>query len=227
MDTEIEDEIKCIESFPDAKFIDIIRDVGFECDCCGKCCTTEFNDHVFLLDDDALIIIEKAGKKCLRPAPYFEVCDNLGRFYVMGYALRTKKGGDCIFYTRGRCKYYEIRPRVCRIFPYMLHREPDEDGNIDFRQVGGLGRHGLYNSDLSDETCSKILREVKKYEIDFLRQKLGFVKEIDKHFKKYGLKQSRQMYDRKMREFEKGKAIEVFVSFKGKLELEHISRLYD
>lgn len=222
---EIENEIKCIESFPDKKFSDIIKNVGFECDCCGKCCTSEFNDHVFLLDEDAKKIIENPGKKYLRPAPYFDLCDNLGRFYVLGYALMTKNGGNCVFYTGGRCEHYEIRPRICKIFPYMLHRELDEDGNFEFRQIGGLDRHGLYHSEISDETCSQIVKEVKKYEIDFLKQKLGFVKAIEKHFKKHGLKQSRQIYDRKMREYEKGKEIEIFVYCKGKLERELVSRL--
>ncbi|NLL11411.1 MAG: YkgJ family cysteine cluster protein, partial [Methanomicrobiales archaeon] len=32
---------------------DIIIDVGFSCLMCGRCCTTEFNGHVFLLDSDA------------------------------------------------------------------------------------------------------------------------------------------------------------------------------
>jgi Fe-S-cluster containining protein len=222
---EIESEIECIESFPVKRFMDIIRDVGFECDCCGKCCTSEFNDHVFLLDEDARRIIEKAGKGHLRPAPYFDLCDNLGRFYVMGYALKIKNGDNCIFYTDGRCEYYDIRPQICKIFPYMLHREADEEGNIDFRQIGGLNLHGLYHNEITDESCIKIVSDVKKYEVDFLQQKLGFAREIENHFNKNGLKQSRQMYDRKMREFEEGNEIEVFVFYKGKLEHELVSRL--
>jgi len=37
----------------------------------------------FLLDDDAAGIIGTPGMDFIRPAPYFDVCDNLGRFYVM------------------------------------------------------------------------------------------------------------------------------------------------
>lgn len=144
---EIEKEMQRIESFPDERFIGIIRELGFECDFCGKCCTSEFNDHVFLLDDDAARIIEALGSNFLRPAPYFDFCDNLGRFYVLGYALKSKPGGDCIFYTGGRCEHYEMRPDICRIFPYMLHREPDETGNIEWRQIGGLNKHGLYHTE--------------------------------------------------------------------------------
>src|SRR5659263_392509 len=107
---DIEKEIEYISSFPDEDYLRIIFEVGFECDFCGKCCTSEFNDHVFLLDDDSERIIENTGREFLRPAPYFDLCDNLGRFYVMGYALKTKQNGDCIFYTGTGCEHYEVRP---------------------------------------------------------------------------------------------------------------------
>lgn len=220
---EIEEEIQRILSFPDEKFIGIIREVGFECDCCGKCCTSAFNDHVFLLDDDAARIINALGCDFLRPAPYFDFCDNLGRFYVIGYALKNKPNGDCIFYT-GRCEHYEIRPAICRIFPHMLHREPDEDGNIEFRQIGGLNEHGLYHSDIDNEMCKEIVRQVKSYETDFLRQRLRFLNAIEEHFKRHALRHSRQMYDRMMREYENGKEIEVYVFFQGGFEKEKISK---
>ncbi|MDD5473676.1 MAG: YkgJ family cysteine cluster protein [Candidatus Methanoperedens sp.] len=221
---DIEKEILCVASFPDERFLDIIREVGFGCDCCGKCCTSGFNDHVFLLDDDAARIIEALGSGFLRPAPYFDFCDELGRFYVMGYALKNKPRGDCIFYTGVRCKHYEIRPEICKIYPYMLHREADEEGNVDFRQVSGLNQHGLYHNDISDETCKEIAREVKKYELDFLGQKLRFMHSIKDFFRKQNLRNSRQMYDRMMRKYENGGDIEVYVFFKGKLEKEIISK---
>jgi Fe-S-cluster containining protein len=223
---DIEEEIQRIVSFPDEKFTGIIREVGFECDCCGKCCTSEFNDHVFLLDDDAARIINVLGYDFLRPAPYFDSCDNLGRFYVLGYALKSKPSGDCIFYTGGRCEHYEIRPDICKIFPYMLHREPDENGNIEFRQIGGLNEHGFYHSDIDDETCKEIVRQVKTYESGFLGQKQRFLNAIKEHFKRHNLKHSRQMYDRMMREYEKGREIKVYVFFKSRFEKKTISKQF-
>ena len=174
----IEKELRDLESFPDEKYLKIIRDVGFVCDRCGKCCTSELNDHIFLLDDDAQSIIEDTGRENLRPAPYFDLCDNLGRFYVMGYALKTKPNGDCIFYTGSSCEHYEVRPRICRIYPYMLHREPDEDGNMDFRQLGGLNEHGLYHNEINEDALKEIPKIVKEYESGFLRQQHRFIEEI-------------------------------------------------
>jgi Fe-S-cluster containining protein len=222
--SDIEQEIKSIDSFPDEDYIKIIHEVGFVCDFCGKCCTGEFNDHVFLLDDDAQRLIRNPGREFLRPAPYFDLCDNLGRFYVMGYALKTRPNRDCIFYIDGRCEHYEIRPLICKIYPYMLHREPDDEGNIEFRQISGLDLHGLYHNEISDETCKEITRSVKDYESGFQRQKLGFIKETERYFKENNLRKSQQMYDRMIRLYHKGNAIEVNVFFQGKFEKEIISK---
>ena len=220
----LENEIKDVTSFPDRKYIEIIREVGFERDRCGRCCTSEFNDHVLLLDDDAERIMNIAGREFLRPAPYFDFCDNLGRFYVMGYALKNRVGGNCIFYSNGKCRRYESRPAICRIYPYMLHREADEEGNIDFRQISGLGGHGLYHSEIDGEKYREIVKEVKKYEKGFLDQKLRFMRKIEEHFRKNNLRHSRHVYDMMMREFEKGKETGVYVFFRGELERETISK---
>lgn len=221
---ELEKEIKDIAAFPESEFTSIIRDVGFECDCCGKCCTSEFNDHVFLLDEDAERIIDNVGRDCLLPAPYYDFCDNLGRFYVIGYALKSKTNGNCIFYTGKRCEHYELRPSICRIYPYMLHREADEHGNIEFRQVSGLDEHGTYHNELDDAACRDISGDVKKYETAFIRQKIKFLHLIKNHFKKHGLTHKRQVYDKCMRDFEKGGEIEVYVFYNGEFEKNIISK---
>ena len=220
----LEKDIQDIAAFPESEFTGIIREVGFECDFCGKCCTSEFNDHVFLLDEDTSRIMDNVGRDCLRPAPYYDFCDNLGRFYVMGYALKSKHGGNCIFYTGSRCEHYEIRPSICRIYPYMLHREEDEQGNIGFRQVSGLDEHGTYHNDIDDRTCRDIFEEVTKYETAFLKQKIGFLNLIKNHFKKHGLTHKRQVYDKRMRDFEKGEEIEVYVFYNGKFDENIISK---
>jgi len=220
----LEKDLQDIAAFPESEFTSIIRDVGFECDRCGKCCTSEFNGHVFLLDEDTSMIVENVGKHCLWPAPYYEFCDNLGRFYVMGYALKTKSEGNCIFYTGSGCEHYNIRPAICRIYPYMLHREEDEQGNIGFRQVSGLNEHGTYHNELNARTCRDIFEDVKKYETAFIQQKIRFMHSIENHFKKHGLRHKRQVYDKRMRDFEKGEEIEVYVFYNGGFDENVISK---
>lgn len=220
----LEKDIQDIAAFPESEFAGIIREVGFECDCCGKCCTSEYNDHVFLMDEDTLRIAENMGMDYLQPAPYYDFCDNLGRFYVMGYALKSKTNGNCIFYTENKCEHYDIRPAICRIYPYMLHREEDKHGNAGFRQVSGLGEHGTYHNELEDTACRDILEHVKKYETAFLKQKIRFLDLIKNHFKTHGLRHKRHMYDKRTRDFEKGGKIEVYVFYNGEFDKNVISK---
>ncbi|HOX35138.1 MAG TPA: YkgJ family cysteine cluster protein [Methanoregulaceae archaeon] len=206
-----------VTDFPDGKLAEIIRDVGFACDRCTKCCTKEFNDHVFLLDRDTAVIRAK-DPAALIPAPYFELCDQHGRFYDSGYALRTMTDGTCFFLEEDRCRIYNDRLSICRIYPYMLHREPDERGIVDWRQISGLNRHGTYHNEIQIEESVAIAREVKSYEIAFLEQTIRFYEFICDHFTEHGLRHIRKVYDDRMRAFRKGEAVEVFVLYDGELE---------
>jgi len=206
-----------VTDYPDETLAAIIRDVGFACDRCTKCCTKEFNDHVFLLDMDTAQLKELAPA-ALIPAPYFELCDQHGRFYDSGYALRAKADGACFFLEGNRCRIYGNRLSICRIYPYMLHREPDERGIVDWRQISGLNRHGTYHNEISVGESLVIARDVKAYEIAFLEQTIRFHKFTCDFFAEHGLRHIRKVYDDRMRAFRKGEEIAVFVLFNGQLE---------
>lgn len=105
----------------------------------------------------------------------------------------------------------------------MLHREADESGKVDWRQISGLNEHGSYHSELDDSTCEEIARETRDYEEAYLKQMIDFFEAVKIHFKKNSLKHVQGIYDRKMREFLKGKCeIEVFVYCKGVFEKQTI-----
>lgn len=213
-------ELKDLLAYSDEQLCRIIKEVGFECDMCAKCCTNEFNDHVFLLDGE-VTRIRKLAPDILKPAPYFEFCDNSGTFYVSGYALRTREDGSCIFLDSGRCRIYEERPMICRLYPYMLHREADESGKVDWRQISGLNEHGCYHSEISDEECSRIAALTKEYETAFLKHQIGFLETLGEHFRKHNLKHVQSIYDRMMRNMNKGQKVRVMVFCNGKFE-EHL-----
>lgn len=215
--TALRQDLVSVSDYPLEKLAGIIRDVGFACDCCTKCCTKEFNDHVFLLDKDAAVIksIEPAA---LIPAPYFELCDQHGRFYDSGYALRTKPDGTCTFLNGNRCRIYDNRLSICRIYPYMLHREPDDDGIVDWRQISGLNRHGTYHNEIPVDESLAIAKEVKAYEVAFIEQTIRFYEFVSVHFAEHGLRYIRKVYDDRMRAYKKGEEIAIFVLFDGRLE---------
>jgi len=41
------EELADLKGFPDPEFVGIIKELGFRCELCARCCTKEFNDHVF------------------------------------------------------------------------------------------------------------------------------------------------------------------------------------
>lgn len=220
---ELEEELRLLGDYDIGELRSVIKDVGFRCTLCGRCCTKEFNDHVFLLDTDT----EKALGICpdaIVPAPYFELCDQNGNFYVSGYSLKSKENGDCIFLEDNMCTIYDRRFSICRIYPYMLHREKGGDGRIDWRQISGLNEHGEYNTDIDDEECAVAAEETVAYETAFLRQVLEFYRGVLSHFRENGLRPVRKVYDSKIREFMAGEPVTVFVHYYGELEKNVITK---
>jgi Fe-S-cluster containining protein len=210
--------------YPLERLAAIIREIGFTCTGCTKCCTREFNGHVFLLDRD-VATVRAIDPDALEPAPDPEFCDQNGTFYVSGYALKAKQDehGSCWFLENGRCRIYGSRFAICRIYPYMLHREPDETGKVDWRQISGLNHHGEYGRVISEEESVDAARETKEYENAFLTQEIAFLECIQKHFTRNKLRHVQKIYDDRMRAFSKGGVIRVMVFYDGRFE-EHLIR---
>ncbi|MGA2918076.1 YkgJ family cysteine cluster protein [Methanoregula sp.] len=210
--------------YPMERLAAIIREIGFTCTACAKCCTREFNGHVFLLDRD-VATVRSIDPEALEPAPDPEFCDQNGTFYVSGYALKAKtdEHGSCWFLENGRCRIYDSRFAICRIYPYMLHREPDETGKVDWRQISGLNHHGEYGQVIPDEEAIASARETKEYENAFLTQEISFLECIQEHFARHKLRHVQKIYDDRMRAFVKGGVIRVMVYYDGGFE-EHLIR---
>lgn len=156
----------------------------------------------------------------LEPAPAPEFCDQNGIFYVSGYALRTQDdaAGSCWFLKNGMCRIYDRRFTICRIYPYMLHREPDESGKIDWRQFSGLDQHGEYDSIISDDECLDLARETKEYENAFLTQEIRFLEFMQEYFNIHRLRHVQKVYDDQLRRYNRGEKIIVMVYYDGVLE---------
>lgn len=193
---------------------EIIRDVGFSCIRCGRCCTTDFNGHVFLLDADARRVMAM-DSSLLIPAPGFELVDEEGTFYVSGYALRVLDDGSCIFLTDGRCRIYEERFSICRIYPYMLHREPDRRKKLEFKQISGLNEHGEYHDSISEEESLAFARETIAYEQAWLSQMIDFYTAAEEIFTRKNTRHIRAVYDRRIQDFRKGTPVCVQVWYQG------------
>jgi Fe-S-cluster containining protein len=74
----------------------------FSCTRCGKCC----GDVVIPLTKEDVRRIEGAGHS---------------GFYTdtwIGTKVMLMRDGKCLFYGNGGCSIYDIRPRICREFPF-------------------------------------------------------------------------------------------------------------
>jgi Fe-S-cluster containining protein len=206
-------------AFPIERLAEIIREIGFRCTSCAKCCTREFNGHVFLLDQD-VTAVKTIDPAALEPAPSPEFCDQNGTFYVSGYALRTldDNKGSCWFLDEGKCRIYDNRFAICRVYPYMLHREPDEHGTVDWRQFSGLDQHGEYDTPIADEESRNLAIQTKEYENAFLTQEIQFLEYMQHYFARHRLRHVQKVYDDSLRGYLKGDEITVKVFYDGGLE---------
>ncbi|MCK9591782.1 MAG: YkgJ family cysteine cluster protein [Methanoregula sp.] len=205
--------------YPVERLAGIIKATRFRCTSCAKCCTRAFNGHVFLLDRD-VTAIKAFDPSALEPAPAPEFCDQNGIFYVSGYALRTRDDdtGSCWFLDNGRCRIYDRRFTICRIYPYMLHREPDDHGYVDWRQFSGLDQHGEYDAVISDDESLDLARETKEYENAFLTQEIQFLEFMQDYFSRHRLRHVQKIYDDNTRRFNHGDEITIEVYYDGRLE---------
>lgn len=213
----LEAELAALHAYPRAGLAAIVREVGFGCNRCARCCTRASNDHVFLLDED-VDRLRAVAPGALVPAPDPELADREGRLYVSGYALATTPEGDCVLLENGRCRAYDARPAVCRVYPYMLHREPGADGRVDWRQVSGLGRHGEYGRAISAEEADRIADETIAFEAASLEQALGFYRAAAAYFREHGLRHVQKVRDDRLRALAGGEKVAVLVCHRGRFE---------
>jgi uncharacterized protein len=215
----LKEERAALEAFPLDELTRIVREVGFSCDLCGRCCTRRFNGHVFLFHDEAEKI-RAIDPLALEPPPVYDTCDQTGVLYVSGYTIRSKndQSGSCWFFDEGRCQIYNDRPGVCRIYPYMLHREPDEKGVSDWRQISGLDQHGIYHVEITEEDAKQIAGEIKLFEARVLSQEISFFEMLSLYFSMRNLRPVRKLLDDQVRKFRKGNPITVMVFHAGCFE---------
>ncbi len=206
-------------AFPLEQMAEEIKATGFRCTSCGTCCTRSVNNHIFLLDHD-IAELKKIDPTACEPAPDPEFCDQNGRLYVSGYALRMKNDppGSCWFLENGKCRIYEQRFSVCHIYPHMLRRDADDSGRVMWRQFAHPNEHGRYDPALSDEECLNTARKIKEYENAFLTQQISFLETIHEYFTLSNLRHDPEKYKQTMQEYLQGRTVDISVYHAGELE---------
>jgi len=105
--------------------------VRFHCVKCGLCCgdTKEKTRRVLLLKPEA----EQIAKTILQPASQFAVKIQGAEPY--SYEMKkTAEDGKCVFLKNDRCTIYEVRPLICRFYPFELKSPHDENYQFLFTE---------------------------------------------------------------------------------------------
>lgn len=191
----------------------------FRCDCCGACCTRAVNGHVFLLDQE-MTDLKKTDPASYEPAPGPEFCDQNGVLYVSGYALRIQDDtpGSCWFLENGKCRIYDRRFSICRIYPHMLRRSIDAGGEITWQKFSRRNGHGIFDPTLSLEECVTLAREIKEYENAFLTQQISFLDTVQEYFTMHNLRHDPGTYTRQVQRLSAGSPVDMKVFHDGGLE---------
>ncbi len=173
----------------------------FKCTHCGTCCT------------DTKTLVTLSYYDILRIAQFFDLdlkgCKDILGFYLLkkdfplerikqlvlpparleeGLAvmgLLKKPDGTCIYYDRGskRCTIYDIRPMVCRTFPFTFSYKKTIHKTLDFKINIGLTEKGKeYCPGLREEAHPPLLkkRELERLGAETIRQYLHHQVFIDK-----------------------------------------------
>ena len=99
------------------------NNVVFECCKCGLCCgdTNQKIRHILLLESEAKVI---SAKTCLPQEAFSKQIVN-----KKPYCHEMKKNNDCkcFFLKNNQCSIYELRPLICRFYPFELKFDSDKD----------------------------------------------------------------------------------------------------
>jgi Fe-S-cluster containining protein len=131
-------------------------DIKFQCQRCGSCChhrrPEEFDDLVpmerleefceksnliYLTAKDIHNISHRSRKE---PAEFVDTLysyddnsvkvEDCGAKVILDLpVMKSKEDTTCVFYDKG-CTVYPVRPRACRLFPFRVEEETNDQGDV-------------------------------------------------------------------------------------------------
>jgi uncharacterized protein len=131
---ELKDDLLAARRLSKADLAAKIIEIGFSCQGCGECCMGE--DNSVLVFPREIREIQKAAALAwpeVAGPPEEGEWDRKGYFHTLEWRLE-KDGESCRFYRNGRCSIYDLRPMLCRTYPFYLDR-----GELMLSECRGLG----------------------------------------------------------------------------------------
>lgn len=127
------------------------KNVRFICKKCAICCgdTKEKVRSILLLKKEA----ERIAKKTLKDIEEFAEKVEDTQLYV--YQMRKTAEGKCVFLKDGLCSIYQIRPLICKFYPFQLN---NKNGRFEFAYTTECPNIGK-GPKLKKKFFEKLLRE--------------------------------------------------------------------
>ena len=90
--------------------------IRFQCQRCSLCCgdTKDKVRRIFLLEREVETISIQASKAIE------DITEQINGFAPYFHVLKKTMNGSCIFLKDKSCSIYQIRPLVCRFYPFQL-----------------------------------------------------------------------------------------------------------
>jgi len=108
-----------------------VQKIGFSCKGCADCCRDNGNieETIFVGPEeirDIASFTKLEWDEIVTPFPEIIKIPE-GGSVTFGWSLK-RKDGACLFLVENRCSIYEVRPRICATYPFMI----DEDHLVIF-----------------------------------------------------------------------------------------------
>lgn len=134
-----------MSSIPDCQDLyQKVRDAGFVCSKCGTCCLeTEPGSNIVMIGPAEIrAIMAETGLSFDEVAePYPDTIREGECKYTFAWAVKREEG-RCMFYTGSGCSIYEVRPWICRTYPFML-----DGGTVIISPCSGTGAQEASSGD--------------------------------------------------------------------------------
>jgi uncharacterized protein len=136
-----------------------VRQIGFRCLRCNDCCKGNDNS-VVVFPWEISRIIHVTGDCWLKTAepPKEGEWDLEGNFHTLEWRLK-KKNCSCKYFTMQGCMIYEVRPLLCKTYPFYLDRNI-----LGFSECRGLGgKIGIKESEsLAMQLVERTVKEIEE-----------------------------------------------------------------
>lgn len=132
---------------------DYPKNVHFSCTKCGLCCgdTAKKKRHILLLEKEAELL--KAHTKQEISAFADKIPEKVPYVFEM-----HKTSGKCVFLKNNQCTIYEVRPLICRFYPFEM--STDKNGVYKFRATDECPAVSCNNADGEENLDAQFFREL-------------------------------------------------------------------